>query len=472
MLATVLAPALSCTSSHPSTLNGAPPAATVSAAATSTAAPPAAAATPAPTASVAAGEAPRTFDPPGGSAAWAQRASGCHGVPLPPGSAAPAASDTGVSPTEMKLGVTWPLSGPIAPYGLMIKTMTACFDAVNAEGGIYGRRINWIVEDDAYVPADSLQLTEKLVEGQQVFAMKSPLGTPSNAAVVDYLNQHHVPNLFVTAGTSAFSDPGHYPWTVGWTVPYSIEGADLARYVQQTFPGKKVGILYAAGDYGDDFLAGITRVVGAMGTANSPIVAEETYFMQRNPPEVEPQLTRIRDAGADVLMLITQPGPAASAIKWAVAHAWKPAIIVDSVAVQQADLVAASGGAQNAEGVVTDWISHLYDEPDPAIAEVKDFLRLHAPQLDANGSFPDFAVGGYMLGEIWIETLKRAGVNPTRASLIQAAESFRGFVIPQFLPGISVDTSATNHAPIRCVQMQQFHGGKLVAFGAPVCAGS
>lgn len=103
---------------------------------------------------------------------------------------------------------------------------------------------------------------------------------------------------------------------------------------------------------------------------------------------------------------------------------------------------------------------------------MKDFLRLHAPQLDANGSFPDFAVGGYMLGEIWIETLKRAGVNPTRASLIQAAESFRGFVIPQFLPGISVDTSATNHAPIRCVQMQQFHGGKLVAFGAPVCAGS
>jgi len=260
---------------------------------------------------------------------------------------------------------------------------------------------------------------------------------------------------------------------MGWTVPYPVEGAVYAQYILQNLPGKKVGILYDAGDFGADYLAGVTRVLGEGGTASNPIVGAEPVF-RRDPPQVEPQITRLKDAGAEVLLFLTTPGPATSALQWAAGHGWKPAAILAFSALQNYDLAylaSSAGGPQNLEGFVTSATVRHFDDSDPAMAELRGFYRQTAPQLDLTGNGREFAVGGYILAEAWIETLKRAGVNPTRASLVQATESFQRFTIPQFLPGITVNTSATNHAPIRCMQMLRYQAGDLAPFGTPVCAG-
>jgi len=386
-------------------------------------------------------------------------------VKAPAGADAPKASDTGITPTEIHLGTTQPLSGAATSYVPIIKTMQACFAQVNAEGGIYGRKINVTVYDDQYIPANTVPLVHKLVEQDKVFAIASLLGTPTNTSVFDYLNDQKVPQIWILSGAPAWgADPKSHPYAIGWQPDYVSEGKTYATYIQQNLKGKKIGILYQNDDYGKGYLQGITKVLGDKGTADNPIVDEEVY--ETTASDVSGQVTNLKDKGAEVFILIAIPKFAGLALKSAADQGWKPTVILNSVALDPS-LTGVAGGPQNVAGAISDLYYHQFNETDPSVLEVKDFITKNAPDVQM-ANFPIF---GYMIGQTYVETLKRAGVNPTRDSLMQATESFQKWTIPQLLPGITFSTSFDNRRPLSCFKLAKAgEDGNFQLFGDTICS--
>ena len=409
----------------------------------------------------------QTFTPPGGSAAWAAAGAGCHGIPLPAGADKTTASDTGVTPTEIKLGSTFGLTGAGSTYVPIIKVVQDCFNQVNAEGGVYGRKITLDIKDDQYLAANTPALTQQLVEQDKVFATISSLGTPTQTSVYDYYNQQKVPQMFVGTGAATWgADPTGHPWTMGFQPDYFSEGQVYAKYIQQALKGKKIGILRQNDDFGKGYADGLRKVLGDKGTADNPIIDEETY--ETTDADVSGQITNLKNKGADLLFLIAIPKFAGLALKDSVQQGWKPAVVMTDVS-NDPSLIDLSGGKANTEGVVSDIYYNQFNSTDPSVVEVKDFLAKNDPSLQLS----NFAIFGYMQAQGELEILKRAGVNPTRASFMQAAESFQNWVIPQLLPGITLSTSKTNHRPIGCVVLTVFKDGVSVPIdGKSICSGS
>src|ERR1700754_1012437 len=169
--------------------------------------------------------------------------------------------DTGATDSEIKIGNTIPYSGPASAYGIIGKTMSAYFRMINDQGGINGRKIDFISYDDAYSPPKTVEQVRKLVESDEVFLVFAPLGTPSNAAIQKYMNQKKVPQLFVATGASRWGDPEHFPWTIGLQPSYRSEARIYGTYIKEHFPGKKIGILYQNDDFGKDYLLGLKDVL-------------------------------------------------------------------------------------------------------------------------------------------------------------------------------------------------------------------
>ena len=406
----------------------------------------------------------QTFKAPGGSADWSSGAAGCHGVKAPAGAEAPKASDVGITPTEIKLGTTQPLSGPASTYSPIIKTIQACFNAVNADGGIYGRKINLIVEDDQYLPANTVPLVKKLVEQDKVFIAASLLGTPVNSSVFEYLNDNKIPQMWILSGASKWSTtPKEHPWSIGWQPVYPDEGATYARYIQQNLKGKKIGILYQNDDFGKDYVIGMKKVLGEKGTTDNPIVDEEVY--ETTASDVAGQITNLKNKGADLFVLIAIPKFAGLALKAVADQGWKPAIIMTSVAVDTTT-VDLAGGKQNVEGIISDTYYHQATETtEPAVQEVKDFMA----KADSSQQFVNYTIYGYMIAQTYIETFKRAGVNLTRDSIMQASLSFDKWVIPQLFSGITFNSA--NRRPVGCFKLLKYVDGQIQLFGDTVCGG-
>src|SRR5579875_522893 len=479
-LAAGLVLAVSCGSNNNKSTNNQPAAASAtkaaSAAATQAAATSAAtsaataaatkAASPAAAGSPSAGAVAMTFSPPGGSAPWSNVADGCHGVPLPPGAEQPKASDVGVTPTEIKLGSTFGLTGAGSSYAPIIKVVQDCFNAINADGGIYGRKLNLIIKDDQYLAANTPPLTQQLVEQEKVFAMLSSLGTPTQSSVFDYLNQQKVPQMFVATGAAKWgADPQGHPWSMGFQPDYFTEGQIYAKYIQQNLKGKKIGILRQNDDFGKDYVDGLKKVLGDKGTADNPIIDEEVY--ESTDADVAGQITNLKNKGAEILYLIAIPKFAGLALRDAAQQGWHPAVVMTDVS-NDPTLNDLAGGKQNTEGVITDYYYHQFNENVPAVQTVKDFIAKNDPNLQLT----NFVIFGYMQGQAYVEMFKRAGVNLTRQSFMQAAESFQNYQIPQLLPGITLNTSKTDHRPIKCIVMAVFHDGVSQPQGNAICAGS
>jgi len=424
------------------------------------------AASPAAAGSPSAGAVAMTFSPPGGSAPWSNVANGCHGVPLPPGAEQPKASDVGVTPTEIKVGATAALTGPASSYAPIIKTIQDCFNAINAEGGIYGRKLNLIVKDDQYLAANTAPLTQQLVEQEKVFAMLSSLGTVTNAAVYEYLNQQKVPQMFVNSGAALFGkDPQGHPWSMGFQPDYFTEGQIYAKYIQQNLKGKKIGILRQNDDFGKDYVDGLKKVLGDKGTTDNPIIDEEVY--ESTDADVAGQITNLKNKGAEILYLIAIPKFAGLALRDAAQQGWHPAVVMTDVS-NDPTLNDLAGGKQNTEGVISDFYLQPATANDPAVQALKDFIAKNDPNLQPSY----FTMLGYAMGQAYVEVFKRAGVNLTRQSFMQAAESFQNYQIPQLLPGITLNTSKTDHRPIKCVVMTVFHDGTPQTQGNAVCGGT
>lgn len=369
------------------------------------------------------------------------------------------ASDVGVTETEIVLGAHIAMTGPAAQYRLYGEGGKAYFDYVNQElGGVNGRKIVYKLVDDGYEANKAVAAVKQLVDSDKVFAVFQGLGTSSHAAVVDFLNERQVPDMFVRSGASKFNDPARYPWTFQYTFSYVTDGEVMAEYVAKNYPGKKIGILYQNDDFGKDYLNAFTAKLGSAGT----VVSKQSFEVAA--PDVSSQLQQIRNAGAEVVMLFATPKFAALALKWMAQGGWNPVRFMSVVAADQTTIK--NAGAAAAEGTfTTGYYGDLEaDTTNPHVQLHKRIMAKYAPGIEPS----DFTLTGHAAAELMVEVLKRAGRNPTRQSLIKAAESIRDFKDTAAL-GPATMTSK-DHAPLHCERFKQVKGGKFVYISDLVCA--
>src|SRR6266516_4486090 len=244
--------------------------------------------------------------------------------------AAPAAAqkkyDPGASDAEIKIGNTMPYSGPASAYGVIGKTEATYFNKVNAEGGINGRKVNFISYDDAYSPPKTVEQVRKLIESDEVLLVFNPLGTPSNTAIQKYLNAKKIPQLFVATGATKWNEPKDFPWTMGWQPSYQSEARIYAKFLIKEKPDAKIAIMFQNDDFGKDYLKGLKDGLGAKA---SMIVAEESY--ETAEPTIDNHIVKLKATGANVFINITTPKFAAQAIKKIAEIDWKVTHIVSNV---------------------------------------------------------------------------------------------------------------------------------------------
>src|ERR1700731_3297636 len=231
--------------------------------------------------------------------------------------------DVGATDTEIRIGNIMPYSGPASAYGVIGKTEAAYFNKINAEGGINGRKINFISYDDAYSPPKAVEQARKLVENDEVLLIFNSLGTPSNSAIEKYMNAKKVPQLFVATGATKWNDPKDFPWTMGWQPSYQSEARIYAKYLIRQKPDAKIAVLYQNDDFGKDYLKGLKDGFGAKV---SMISAEESY--ETTEPTIDNHIVKLKATGADVFISVTTPKFAAQAIKKLAEIEWNPLYIV------------------------------------------------------------------------------------------------------------------------------------------------
>ena len=368
--------------------------------------------------------------------------------------------DTGATDTEIKIGNIMPYSGPASAYGVIGKTEEAYFNKINAEGGINGRKIKFISYDDAYSPPKAVEQTRKLVESDEVLLVFNPLGTPSNSAIQKYLNGKKVPQLFVATGATKWDNPKEFPWTMGWQPSYQSEAHIYAKYLLKEKPDGKIGVLYQNDDFGKDYLKGLKEGLGAKA---SMIVAEESY--ETTEPSIDNHVVKLKASGADVVISITTPKFAAQAIKKLAEMDWHPLQIVSNVSASVGGVIKPAG-FENSQGILSaayakDGADPQWDN-DPGMKKFYAFLEKYYP--DGN-RIDGSVVYGYGVAQTLVEVLKQSGDDLTRANVMKQAASLKDFEPDTLLPGIKINTSPTDYAPIKQLQMMRFKGEKWELFG-------
>jgi len=268
----------------------------------------------------------------------------------------------GVTDTEIKIGTTTPYSGPASAYSAGAVSATAYFQMINEQGGVNGRKINYISLDDAYSPPKTVEQIRRLIESDEVAFLLNPVGTATNMAVFKYINQKGVPHLFIGTGATVFNDPEHYPWTMSWTPHYASEGEIYARYILSTKPDAKIGILSQNDDLGRDYLLGFKRGLG--NKADKMIVSSQTY--NTSDPTVDSQVVSLKAAGADVFFIVTVPKFSAQAIRKAYDIDWHPQEFVVSVGSSIAGAIKPAG-FEAAKGIIS--AAYQKDPADPQWAD-------------------------------------------------------------------------------------------------------
>ena len=369
--------------------------------------------------------------------------------------------DTGATDTEIRIGNIMPYSGPASAYGVIGKTEAAYFKKINDAGGINGRKINFISYDDGYSPPKTVEQARKLVESDEVLFIFNPLGTPPNSAIHKYMNAKKVPQLFVATGATKWNDPKDFPWTMGWQPSYQSEARIYAKYLLKEKPDAKIAVLYQNDDYGKDYLKGLKDGLGAK--AASMIIAEESY--ETTEPTVDNHIVKLKSTGADVFVNITTPKFAAQAIKKIAEIEWKPLHFLNNVS-SSIGSVMKPAGFENGQGIISATYAKDVSDPqwgnDPGMKQFLDFLARDFPEgnkLDAS------VVVGYGVAQTLVQVLKQCGDNLTRENVMKQAASLKDFRTEVLLPGIRINTSSTDFAPISQLQLERFTGERWVLFG-------
>jgi ABC-type branched-subunit amino acid transport system substrate-binding protein len=392
----------------------------------------------------------------------------CLGLTMlaPQGALAQKTYDPGATDTEIKIGNIEAYSGPASAYGVIGKTEEAYFKMVNDQGGINGRKINFISYDDAYSPPKTVEQARKLIESDEVLLIFNALGTPPNSAIQKYQNSKKVPQLFVATGASKWDDPKNFPWTMGFQPSYRAEARIFAKFIQKNKPDAKVAVLYQNDDFGKDYLTGLKDIFGE--TASKFIVAEETYEISE--PTIDSHIVKLKSTGADVLVDITTPKFAAQTIKKLSEIDWKPMHLLTDVSIS-IGAVMKPAGLDNSEGILS--AGYLKDASDPQWAddpgEKKFFEFLDKYMPGANRADTNL-VYGYTAAQTMALVLKNCGDNLTRENVMKQAASIKDFAPDTAIPGVKINTSATDFAPIEQLQMMRFKGGRWDLFGEVISA--
>ena len=373
--------------------------------------------------------------------------------------------DPGASDTEIKIGNIMPYSGPLSAYAQIGRTEAAFFRMINEQGGINGRKINFISYDDAFSPPKTVEQARKLVESDEVLLIFQSLGTPTNNAIQKYMDQKKVPQLFVATGATKFGDPKNFPWTMGWQPTYQTEGRIYAKYILQNLPNGKIGILYQNDDSGRDYLKGLKDGLGPEATKRM-IVAELPY--DPSDPTVDSQVVALKTIGADIFFDEASPKFAAQAIRKAAEIGWKPTLFLASIS-NSVGSVLKPAGLENSKGILSsNYIKDPTDptwKDDPAIKQWSEFMDKYFPEGDKSSTF---TVYGYALSQTLVQVLKQCGDELTRKNVMKQATNLKDFEVGLLLPGIKINTSPTDYYPIEQMQMSRFNGEHSVLFGTAI----
>jgi ABC-type branched-subunit amino acid transport system substrate-binding protein len=367
----------------------------------------------------------------------------------------------GVTATEIKIGNTNPYSGNASAYGTIGKTIAAYFKKVNDEGGINGRKINFISYDDGYSPPRTVEMVRKLVEQDQVAFLFQTLGTPPNSAIHKYVNQQKVPHLFIATGATKWNDPKNFPWTMGYQPNYQTEGRVYAAYALSHVKDPKIGILYQNDDYGKDYLKGFED---GLGEANKKlIVLRQTYEV--TDPTIESQIVNLKNSGANVFFDITIPKYAVQAIKKAHEIGWKPLHFLNNVSSSLGTVLKPAGLDASRDLITALYMKEVTDPQwrnDKGFLDWVAFMKKYYP----DGALDDQANGfAYNVAILMTQVLKQCGNDLSRENIMKQAASVKDFELPLLLPGIKVNTGPNDFAPIEQEQLAKFDGEKWALFG-------
>ena len=369
--------------------------------------------------------------------------------------------DPGASDVEIKIGNIVPYSGPVSIYSVYGRVFEGFFNRINERGGIGGRKIKLLSYDDAYSPPKTVEQVRRLVESDEVLFLFGVVGTPTNAAIMKYLNKKQVPQLFSASGSSLFADPEHFPWTIGFQPNYQAEGRLYASYVLANNPGAKIAVLYQDDDFGKDMLKGLTDGLGEK--ASAMILASTSYGV--SVPTIDSQVVLLKTSGADVLMNFSTPKVATQTIKKVAELGWKPLHFVASVA-SHVGAVLKLAGPGNATGIMTGrWVLDPNDpatQDDPGIVEWRQFMTKYYPGGDLNNSIN---VTAYLLAEALEKVLVSCGDDLSRENVMRQAANLNGFESRLLLPGVQIRPLAKDYLVVRNLQMSRFDGESYRAIG-------
>jgi branched-chain amino acid transport system substrate-binding protein len=375
-------------------------------------------------------------------------------------SAARADNAPGVTDTEIKIGQTMPYSGPASAYGVIGRTEAAYFKMINDQGGINGRKINFISLDDAYSPPKTVEQVRRLVEDEKVAFLFQTLGTAPNLAIRQYLNDNKVPQLFVSTGAAVFADPQHFPWTIGYNPNYQTEAHIYGKDILKTKPDGKIAVLYQNDGFGKDYLIGLKA---ELGDHAGMIVKEASY--ETSEPTVDSQVVTLQGSGANIFIIGATPKFAAQAIRKSSDLGWDATRYLSNVSPSIATVLRPAG-LEKSKGVIT-----AYYGKDPTDARWKDAPDLKAWQafcdkymsqkefVDANATY------AFSAASTMVQVLKQCGNDLSRDNVMKQAANVKDFEPPMVLPGMRINTSPTNFSPIRQMQLAKFDGQSWQLFG-------
>jgi ABC-type branched-subunit amino acid transport system substrate-binding protein len=370
----------------------------------------------------------------------------------------------GVSDTEIKIGNTMPYSGPASAFGTVGRAQAAYHAMINAKGGVNGRKINFMTLDDGYSPPKAVELVRRLVEQEDVLAMFGTLGTPSNAAMQKYLNEHKVPQFFLFSGAARFRDPKTFPWTMGGDLAFINETTAFARFILAERPAARIAVLYQNDDFGKDHLAGLRAGLGA--DAATRIVKVASY--EATDATVDSQIVELKESGADVLMTAAVPKFAAQAIRKVYEIGWKPLHLLAYPAASIPGTFKPAG-LEASTGVVTAEFVKVPGDPawdnDPEMIAYLDFAKTYAPDLNPTDKLTVF---GYYCAAATVKLLAQCGDTLTRANLLDKITHLQNMAVPMLLPGVTMSSTPENYSVIRQMQIQRFNGSGWDKIGGVV----
>src|ERR1700722_17794443 len=376
-------------------------------------------------------------------------------------SSARADNAPGVTDTEIKIGQTMPYSGPASAYGVIGRTEAAYFKMINEQGGINGRKINLISLDDAYSPPKTVEQVRRLVEDEKVAFCFQTLGTAPNLAIRQYLNDNKVPQLFVSTGAAMFSDPQHFPWTIGFNPNYQTEARIYGKHILATKPDAKIGVLYQNDGFGKDYLIGLKDGLGA---DHAGMVIKEVSY-ETSEPTVDSQVVTLQGSGADIFIIAATPKFAAQAIRKSADLGWNAVRYLSNVSPSIATVLKPAG-LEKSKGLIT-----AYYGKDPTDARWKDdagmkgwqdFCAKYMSAATVNDANAAYALGA---AGTMVQVLKQCGADLSRENVMKQAANLKDLELPLLLPGMRINTSPTNFSPIRQMQLASFDGQSWQLFG-------